>query len=107
MSEENKKEDWFKIVHIYKDAEINITSDMEPYQIDEQMAILDDAESITVNKWIIPEDVYSVEEATEKAKFRHGTGDLYLIYISGDSPMHCVIKDIEDFLSKVGPKRRS
>jgi hypothetical protein len=101
-----KKEQWYEIQYIYKNADVNLREDMEDYQRKQELAKLDDAEDVIVKKWILSDDVYSVEEATVKTKERFLRSDLYLIYVSGDAPMHCIIPDIKKFLSEVGPYKR-
>ena len=97
------REQWYKVRYIYKDAELNLREGMEPWEKDAEMAKLEDAEVVVINKWILAADVYCVEEATTKAKERFMRNDIYLVFISGDTGLHCVIKDIDRFLSEVGP----
>ncbi len=102
----NQREQWYLVEYIYKNADVNIEEGMADWEKDKELAKLDDAEDIIVKKYILSADVYAVEEATVKTKERFLRGDLYLVFISGDQPMHCIIKDIKKFLSEVGPYKR-
>jgi hypothetical protein len=101
----NKVGSWYKVQYIYKDVEINLSEDMEAYQRDQELSKLDEAPDVVINKWILSTDVYSVEEATTKSKERFLRDDIYVVYISGDAPINCIIKDIEKFLLATGPIR--